>query len=781
MKSIVLVLGVVTLFHTIAYGIEITLHKKDATVWAQEQVIVGEVDTATATEGLLYLDGVPQSFTISPNDSFEVPIRIGEGTHIIYVQIDSSGVPIISDTLGITLGYKLRPEVFAYATVNSRTVDLHSRLIDNPDSVDISYAWSEDPANPVIAGLTDPNDTLASLSIPEDAPHGEYYFNPHAVGTDLDSVRARTYVTVTDSGIVPFNIRTDHAAWIDSAVIYEITPYKFVSDGTLSDVTEKIPELADFGITALWLQPITKTHDGGMGYDVTDYFAVRSDYGTVAELHELIATAHAYDLKVVFDVVPNHSSIMHPHAQQTIANSTDSHYYNFYQREFDDAPYSRHYHHDLNGFVYYFWDSLLNLNYDNPEVQRWMTEVFKYWIEEFDVDGYRFDAVWGVTARRPEYTQQLRLVLKRIKPEILLLAEDKATWPMVFEERFDAAFDWAAGEDWVSQPMWAVEWSEDYSYTIFNHITTSNRAFYLRKALTNNGNGFHPRAKILRFMDNNDTFYFITHHNLKQTKMVAALMFSLHGIPMLYNGQETGMTGHPYDPGDIFRRNQSIRSLDELGLFPYYQRLIALRRQYDAFRSDNFEELDMIGSGSVFAYRRWQGKQNVFCIINMNVLSKAAELSLPIDDLDLESTRTYYLTELITGDVISGKPSELQSVNLDLAGYSTSLYLLQDTVVAVEPLRVASSSLPVSFTLGQNYPNPFNPITTIKYTLPANGFTRLVVYDLLGREVAKLVAGYQVAGSHAVDFDGSAYASGIYLYRLESAGRTQTRKMILLK
>ena len=60
-----------------------------------------------------------------------------------------------------------------------------------------------------------------------------------------------------------------------------------------------------------------------------------------------------------------------------------------------------------------------------------------------DIDGYRFDAVWGVNARKPDFTTQLRLALKRVKPEILMLAEDKATSSMVFDERFDVAFDWA--------------------------------------------------------------------------------------------------------------------------------------------------------------------------------------------------------------------------------------------------------------------------------------------------------------------------------------------------
>lgn len=765
-------------------GVEIVIHKKDATVWSQELVIIGEVTAATTQDGILYLDDVAIPFTISATDSFAVPIRLEQGTHAIYAEIDNNGTPVISETVHLTLGYKIRPETYLYATVEGRTINLHCEVIDNPGSSVLTYEWSEDPDNPTSVGLATISDTLTSVSIPEAAPSGEYYFEILATEPDGDQARARTYVTVTDSGITPFNIRTDHAGWIDSAVIYEITPHKFVLFGGFSEVQNKLPELVQLGVTAIWLQPIMETSGGGMGYGTMDYFEVRTDFGSEADLRQLITTAHNLGLRVLLDIVPNHTSRVHHYKQEADYHGSDSHYYHFYQREPTEGPYNDIYTTDDNGFYYYsfFYPSYPNINYDNPEVRRWMTEAFKYWIEEFDVDGYRFDAIWGVNARTPAFTQEVRLALKRIKPEILMLAEDKASWPMVFEERFDAAFDWIAGEEWVSQPMWEVQWgTNETSYTIFNYLPAAERAGYLRNALTNFGNGFHQRAKILRFMDNNDTYYFITNHTLEQTKMVAAMMFSLNGIPMMYNGQEIGKEGHAWSGIEIFKSGQSIQSLDNVGLFPYYQKLIALRKRYHAFWSDNFEELAVDGGGSVFAYRRWELEQNAFCIMNMDAVSKSVNLSLPTNELDLNSTRMYYLTELLTGEVVSGLPSELASISMDLPAYSTSLYLLQDTVVTVMPLEVASSNLPRNFSLSQNYPNPFNPVTVIAYTLPTDNITRLAVYDLMGREVLNLVSEYQSAGSYSVRYSGKELASGVYLYRLQFGEQTLTRKMLLLK
>jgi flagellar hook assembly protein FlgD len=81
----------------------------------------------------------------------------------------------------------------------------------------------------------------------------------------------------------------------------------------------------------------------------------------------------------------------------------------------------------------------------------------------------------------------------------------------------------------------------------------------------------------------------------------------------------------------------------------------------------------------------------------------------------------------------------------------------------------------------QNYPNPFNPETQIDYFQPAQGYVRLEVYDILGREIATLIDGLQPAGNHSVKWDASSVSGGIYFYRLQTAGHIEARKMILLK
>jgi hypothetical protein len=89
--------------------------------------------------------------------------------------------------------------------------------------------------------------------------------------------------------------------------------------------------------------------------------------------------------------------------------------------------------------------------------------------------------------------------------------------------------------------------------------------------------------------------------------------------------------------------------------------------------------------------------------------------------------------------------------------------------------------LPDKYTLYQNYPNPFNPTTKIIYQLPENSNVRLEVYDILGNRVATLVNGFEIAGRHEVEFDGSKMASGIYIYQIKTSKYIAIKKMILMK
>lgn len=782
MKYCGFVLCIVLLLQGTTLSQEVMLLKHDSIVFSQMQVIKGMVRNSDAQSGILVVNEEVYDFTIDESDSlFSVEIVLRDSISHIVAAIDAYNGIVFSDTLQLILGYRLRPILEIQIELNERDLMLAVHVVENPLKEPIEFEWHEDMRNAIFFNITGVQGANVQFTVPTDAPKGEYYFTVTGTTESGKTGFARTFITVDSNGITPFSIEEDYAAWIDSAIVYGITPYIFVRNGKFRDITNKIPEIAELGVNTLWLQPVYETYEGGQGYGITDYFKVRSDLGTEEELRELVQTAHAHGLRVLFDFVPNHSSIHHPFAQETIALGAASHYYDFYQREFDSAPYSQHYNYHPQGFVYYFWTDLPNLNYHNPEVRRWITEAAKYWVEEFDIDGYRIDAVWGVNARNPDFMQQWRSALKRIKPEVMLLGEDKASWSSTFDRRFDVAYDWAAGEAWVSQWVWQIHYSTTSNPTIFNNNQQNIRAQLLRNSLTNNGNGYHPRAKILRFLENNDTFRFIQHHGVERTKMAAALTYALHGIPLLYNGQEIGATLHPYSTLQIFNPSQTIRSQNQHGLFEYYQHLARIRKLFPAFYSNNFEEITVSPSTHVYGFRRWDGDQNIFGIINMGSSSVPVTVSIPVDELNLNESSTYYLSDLITGNYYEVTTEDLHAFSLTVDAYTTTVLILGEDIIITEIQRPHIAELPERYELYQNYPNPFNPSTTIRYTIPEGGRVSLIVYDLLGRVVETLVDEILSAGEHYLVFHASHLPSGTYLYRLITEKASVTRRMVLIK
>lgn len=757
--------------------------REDAVVWAREQVIRGAVTEATATSATLWHDGAALPLPLDAG-TFALPVLLAEGTNRFVAEVETAAGTLRSDTLRFTLGYTLRPEVALAATVAGRTVTLRGSVLENPDGGPLGFTWRLDPANPEPLALAAAADTVAAFDVPAGAAEGEYYVDLLVADADGDSARARTFVTVFADSIVAFDLARDHAAWVDRAVIYEVTPYIFHERGGLADVTGRLEELAAFGVTTIWLQPIFGTGYGGQGYDITDYFGIRPDYGTEADLRALVEKAHGLGLKVILDFVPNHTSDRHPYARHAAAHGARSHYYDFYLHEGYEGPYAQHLQAAGGGFMTYFWENLLIIDYRNPEVYRWMMEAGRYWIERFDVDGYRIDAVWGVNARTPEAMRRWRYDLKRLKPEILLLGEDKATWPESFDDRFDVAYDWTPEESWISHWSWQTSYDEEVSRTIFKYVAQARRAEALRNALTNRGAGFHPDAKVLRFLENNDTPRFIKDHSVSQTRMAASLLFALPGVPLVYNGQEAGRLAHPYQTEVIFFRDRTLADQDTRGVYPRYRHLIQLRRMLPALWSDHFEEVAVgpeAAAGQTYAFRRWAGDEHVLAVINMGSNEVTAELALPVSALGLVEGEATYLTDLFTGEARSVTPEELGALALEVEPYTTRLFALADEAVSIPVARDASPELPEAARLAPAYPNPFATATVLAYELAAPGPVRLAVYDLLGREVALLLDGTASAGRHETTFDARALPSGVYVALLRTGYGRHTRTLVVTR
>jgi cyclomaltodextrinase / maltogenic alpha-amylase / neopullulanase len=378
----------------------------------------------------------------------------------------------------------------------------------------------------------------------------------------------------------------------------------------------------------MWLAPINETND--YGYSVIDYFELREEFGSKEDFKVLVQAAHERGIRVLMDFVPNHTSNKHPYFKDTLEKGQDSPYWDFYDRD------------DNGNYTYYFdWTHLPNLNYDNPEVRRMMLEAFSYWVREFNVDGFRVDACWGVQQRRPDFWPEWRRALKRIKPDLLLLAEASARDPYNFDNGFDAAYDWTAE---LGHWAWGRIWGEQAPEVDPAQVIES-----LKASLANEPEGYHPDALIFRFLNNNDTgTRFITTHGEPLTRVATALLLTLPGIPCIYTGDEAGQWFRPYFDVTPISFRERYR-----GLRDYHKKLIALRKENPSLHSRLWKMLEAEPQSQVLGYIRFLegNEQPVLVLLNFSEEPAATSLILPEQFQSLAETGR--LSDVLNAESIS--------------------------------------------------------------------------------------------------------------------------------
>lgn len=357
--------------------------------------------------------------------------------------------------------------------------------------------------------------------------------------------------------------------------MYGVIPSRFGPRG-LPDVTARLDELRALGVNTLWISPVNEASPGDFGYEVMDHLRLRRDYGRPEDLRRLVREAHSRDMRVLLDIVPNHTFDEHPWFQDQLERGTDSPWHSWYDR--DEAGEPTH---------YFDWERLPNLEYDNPHVRRYMTDAFLHWIREYDVDGFRIDAAWAVQQRRPDFWPELRRRIQEVKPDAMLLAEASARDPYWTTSGFDAAYDWG-GE--LGQWAWKDGFRNGSAFVERLHRGIAASIDPARGA----------QALTLRFVDNNDTGdRFAVRHGHEMARLGAALTMTLPGIPLVYTGQEVGADYQPYeDPTPVdWTANPALR--DSIA------QLAHLRHRLPVLRSDSFERYARATASGTYGY--WRG------------------------------------------------------------------------------------------------------------------------------------------------------------------------------
>jgi cyclomaltodextrinase len=368
--------------------------------------------------------------------------------------------------------------------------------------------------------------------------------------------------------------------WVKDAVIYEIFPRQYSQKGDFNSITADLDRLKNLGVTVLWLMPIhpigraKKKGTIGSPYAVEDYYAVNPDYGTAADLKRLVSEAHKRRMKVIIDVVANHT------AWDSVMMKNPAFYTKNEKGEIIPPVAD--------------WADVADLNYDNPELRRYIIDVLKFWIREYDLDGFRCDVAGFVPT---EFWEAARQEVDKIKADTIWLAE------------------------WHEPDLLVGAFNLDYSWSMHSALDAvlhgTKSASHIRETWEAERAKFPKNSLHMRFSDNHDERRAIARFGERGALAAQALAFTLDGVPMFYNGMEAGDTtesGFPalFEKLPVFWQSEVRRPE-----FPrFYKSMIALRKNSIALRRGDLRWLKNSDEDRILTFLRVSANEEILIAIN---------------------------------------------------------------------------------------------------------------------------------------------------------------------
>ncbi|MEW6567484.1 MAG: alpha-amylase family glycosyl hydrolase [Chloroflexota bacterium] len=458
--------------------------------------------------------------------------------------------------------------------------------------------------------------------------------------------------------------------------------------GDLDGLTSRLDYIQGLGADTLWLMPIHPS-PSAHGYDVTDYYAVNPDYGTLQDLQELVHAAHARGMRVLLDFVPSHLSREHPFFQDAFARPESIHSDWFLWTDNDHTRYASF---DGQG-------AMPRLNHHNPEVVEYLTRAILFWLDldsdgdyRDGVDGFRMDNAVFPPA---DFFRSLRQSVKEANPEAVLLGEawltNTSDLSSYFEDEFDALFDF---------PLYSVlEGNQDFNQD--GLLAGAGHPALLSMVLQEQSSLFPPQGLSLRFLSNHDTNRLASEvaSDPARLRLAAALLASLPGPMMIYYGEEIGMRGekggmpdwdnYRREPMDWYasqlgegqttwfrptdRWNQPFdgvsveeQETDPESLLHFLRHTLQIRQAHRALREGTLAILPLQSSArGAWAFTRIYEEETIVAVFNFS----AEPVEVTIESFPLAVPE---LTDLISGQRLPG-PQGLGAFLLSLPAASALL------------------------------------------------------------------------------------------------------------
>lgn len=480
---------------------------------------------------------------------------------------------------------------------------------------------------------------------------------------------------VTNEGIQP------DIPWWKTAVFYEIFVRSFYDSdgdgiGDFNGITEKLDYLndgdpethGDLGITAIWLMPINPS-PSYHGYDVVNYYNVDPEYGSMNDFQRLLDEAHKRGIKIIIDLVLNHTSSDHPFFMNASSDENNE-YHDWYVWSAENG--GNHWHFSGTGansqyFYGYFSPNMPDLNYQNPEVTEQMEKVTAFWLEDVGVDGFRVDAakhliedgkVLENTQATHDWFKGFYDFYKSINPDAYVVGEvsgsDARVSELYDDDEMDMIFNFEVASGFVNS---ANGGSISGIGSAVTFIEKDNPDWNFATFLTN-----HDQNRVMSTLGG----------NVEKAKVAAALMLTSPGTPFIYYGEEIGMEG--IKPDEYIRRpmqwnyeqyagfttgdpweeigenystvNVELQTTNENSLLNWYRQLIQLREEYPVFSSGGYTAIKCSDRG-VYAALRESEEATILVLINMSK-KPVADFTLSFEGASLPDGR--YSSKPILGN-----------------------------------------------------------------------------------------------------------------------------------
>jgi glycosidase len=401
----------------------------------------------------------------------------------------------------------------------------------------------------------------------------------------------------------------DPPEWSKEVTLYEIYVRGY-ADEEDDDVSEfealerRLDYLEDLGVDCLWLTPVLQNDHAPHGYNITDFFSIADDLGSREDYESFVESAHDHGMKVLFDLVLNHSAREHPFFQDAYKNP-DSEYYDWYEWQDNGEP-----------GTYFDWEYIANFNYENLEVRRHLLDAVDEWFEI--ADGFRCDMAWAVPNT---FWQELRDRVKSRDPEFLLLDETIPYIADFHNGMFDMHFDTT-----LYFTMRQVGRGDQPAEAILDAVDQRAEV------------GFPPHASFMLYIENHDETRYIVECGDDAAMAAAGALFTLPGVPMLYGGQELGQRGRR----DALAWDHAREEVND-----HYERLIDLRNDLPALGFDGaYHRVDYESdTDAALAFAREHEGDEYVCLLHFG----EGEATVTLDDADVDAT------DLVSGDSVASE------------------------------------------------------------------------------------------------------------------------------